>query len=343
MGSGRTSPSQRRGRQPAWLPSGALVVLLSSLAFADAPRAVIALGGERLGVGDVEARLAAMPRFQLRTFGTKESEIRHAFVERVLIPELRMFAEAARLRLPEQPRLRPKVDEALRRALEDELRREALQAAPITRAEVAAYYAEHEHEFVRPERLRLWRILVADEARANALLERLGRQPSLALFTELTRDASLDKTTYLKKGDLGFVHADGATDVDSRKVAPELFAAATRAKDGELVPKPVKEGEHYAVVWRRGRLKAEKRSLDEVYAAIERILEEDRTAAAIDALLVRLRREHVSALDAAPLGTLSVDAFGSLDTRRRPSIPRRRTSGERPAAPPNASAGDPPR
>jgi peptidyl-prolyl cis-trans isomerase C len=49
---------------------------------------------------------------------------------------------------------------------------------------------------------------------------------------------------------------------------PVLFAAAARVKDGEMVGEPVKEGDAFAVVWRRGTLPAVRRSVEEEASAI---------------------------------------------------------------------------
>jgi len=147
------------------------------------------------------------------------------------------------------------------------------QTAPAAQ-EVASYLEEHQSAWKVPERLRLSRILVASREQAVSLIAELGKKTP-ADFRSAARSSSLDKASHERGGDLGFVAADGTTDVPGVTADPALFAAARSVPDGAFVAEPVAEGVNFAVVWRRGSLAASQWSEEEARAwASARIIEQ---------------------------------------------------------------------
>src|SRR5690606_33712253 len=115
---------------------------------------------------------------------------------------------------------------------------------------------KHEREFVKPLRVRIFRILVKTEQAALEILAKLGATTSISDFRKLARDHSVDKATNERGGDLGFVWPDGSSDVPQVSADPALYAAAIELADGEFSKSPIAEGDHFAVLWRRGSLPA---------------------------------------------------------------------------------------
>lgn len=172
-------------------------------------------------------------------------------IQRFQAPLWRLEREAERRHSSSSP---------LRRDLESRLLAERLVETLLSGAipqepEIAAYLDQHKSEWQTPERIRLFRILVADKKQAESLIASLAHATP-ADFRAQARAHSLDKTSHERGGDLGFVAADGTTDLPSVHVDPALYAAAKPLGEGAFVPKPVPEGPHFAVVWRRGSLPA---------------------------------------------------------------------------------------
>src|SRR5260221_4031774 len=240
----------------------AIGVALSLPALADdQDPVVIRVGSAALRESDVARRLAAVPPFQLRTFGnSKEQSAKHV-VDAAMVPDLLYADEAERRRLADVPRVRRRIREALRRALSESVRRDVV-AAGIPEDELRKYYDAHRDDFEKPERIRIWRILVDDEALARRIMTESARADGPERWSRLAREHSLDAATKMRGGMLGFVWPDGHTDVPQVQVDPVLYAAASKVKDGEIVAEPVKEGAHLAVVWRRGTLAKVSRSLE---------------------------------------------------------------------------------
>jgi peptidyl-prolyl cis-trans isomerase C len=165
-------------------------------------------------------------------------------------------------------------------------------SAEASDADVLAYYSREREQLGAPRALSLWRILLPTEADARAVINELAT-PTAASFGRLARERSLDRATSMRSGNLGQVGPDGQTRVPELRVSPALFAAADRVGDGELVPEPVPEGEHFAVVWRRGSHAPTVPSLSDATARIRARIAEERAATALGTLLDALRREHV--------------------------------------------------
>lgn len=289
-----------------------------SAAAADAPvPAAVRVGGHTLTRAEVAERLARLPDFQRAALGASPSAQARTLIERAIVPELLYAEQAQALKLGAGP-ARDRVQDVLARAVDEALREELRRTRPITPEEVKAYYEAHRLRFVKPERIRLWRIVVADEERARALIQETTGTEGPTRWSQAARDHSLDKATALRQGDLGFVHPTGHTDVPQVRVDPELYRAAQTVKDGEVVPTPVREGARFAVIWRRGSLPESRRSLEDERAAITALLERERLEETRQALIDRLRREHLRAFAPEALTALEFEAFGDEPTRRRP-------------------------
>lgn len=219
-------------------------------------------------------------------------------IERFEAPLWRLDQEAAQRFSPELSLRR----DAENRALAERLI-EQLLAPPLEEAAIDAYLSEHVAEWRAPERLRLFRILVASREQAVGLIAELERR-TLADFRAAARQHSLDRSSHERGGDLGFVAADGSTDVPTVTAEPALFAAAAAVEDGAFVPEPVPEGPHFAIVWRRGTLPARELEPERARSWAASRLREQRardelqrllTAAAAERhpeLLARLRRSE---------------------------------------------------
>lgn len=304
-----------------WLAAFA-VVAAATVARADGPDpVVVTVGPVTMRASDVARRLAAMPAFQRATLGSTPGEIRKHFVETVLVPEMLDGASAEGRPLERSAPVQHQMRDALRRALIESVRKDAL-AAGVPDAEVTAYYDAHRDDYRKPERIRIFRILLDDEILATKVLADARGLGGPERFSQLAREHSVDAATKLRSGALGFVFPDGRTDVPQLTVDPALYAAASKVRDGELCPSPVREGTHFAVVWRRGTLPALDRSLDGERLAITALLVRQRVDAAVKTLLEDLRKRDVRDENPALLDALPPENPVPPSEERRPGAPR---------------------
>lgn len=236
-----------------------------------------------IGAADFERRARTIAPSRWVEYGGTWEQRRRRFLDDVLIAEALLELEAAKA----EPSARAARDAALSRAL---LERVAAEIAPAPRAPIEEYYERHRREFETPAAIQLSRILVREEKEARDIIGRLG-SPNVADFSRLARERSLDDATHMRAGHLGFVAADGQTEMPELRVARQLFEAASRVRDGELVKEPVPENGKFAIVWRRGSRAERRETLEDATPAIRQRLRDAALASNTRELIERLRRE----------------------------------------------------
>ncbi|MDB4937712.1 MAG: Foldase protein PrsA precursor [Labilithrix sp.] len=288
----------------------------------DARRARVALtvGDRRVTVGELEDRLAAIPPYQLGTFGASREAIARAYVDQVLVRDLVLAAGAEQRGLDKQL----PTSQLLSRALSSATLRKAhtgyASAAAVPMEDVRKYYDDNRAKFDTPERINLWRILCKTREEAASVLEAARREPTIPKWNELAREHSLDKATNLRGGNLAFVGPDGVSNEAGVKVEPGLVKAAQTVKDGELVPQIVPEGSAFAVVWRRGSVPATKRTVEESSAQIRALLFNERRESSEKKLIDDLRAKNVKEVNAGLLGIVELRPYDAgLGTPRAPA------------------------
>jgi peptidyl-prolyl cis-trans isomerase C len=117
------------------------------------------------------------------------------------------------------------------------------------------------------------------------------------------------------------------------KADPALFAAASRVKDGEIVPEPVQEGNSWGVIWRRASMPAVHRTIEEESSAIRQVLTRKKMEDATRAMLKKLRSDRHVEESPQLIDIVEVDSSGDVGARKRPGLAPRK-----PALPPAPSA-----
>ncbi len=288
---------------------------------------VARVGDAVITAAELERRVAQVPRPTLAAFGSTPAEIRKNFLDKVIIRDA-LFAEEAKSRGQDREKdVRDRLLGVLRSALLDELRAKSGVKAGISDEEVAEYYKSNIDKFVAPKRVGVARILVDSEAEARALLTELGEgEVDMKKWNDLARDKSLDKSTSMRGGNLGMVAEDGSTAQPDKRVAPGVFAAADKVKDGELVREPVREGTKWAVILKRQTMRAITRPLDAVGPDIRNTIADDKMRSAVQSLLESLRTELVHESNPQLCDMVSVGSTGDLEKAERPGVlPRTRT------------------
>ncbi|MEZ4229716.1 MAG: peptidyl-prolyl cis-trans isomerase [Polyangiaceae bacterium] len=320
-----TRPAKRLSRSRV-LRQLASLALLGAVALASSASAqsedpvVVRVGNVELRRSDVERRLRDVPAFKLRQYGNTPEEIKRAFIERDLVPEVLFGLDTNLEEATRSPTVRAEVNQAKLQALQTALRKELAQKSPVTDADIEKYYKDHETRFKTPERIKLWRILLPTEEAAAAVLKQVKAKGDVKTWSQVAREKSIDKATNMRDGDLGFVLPSGLTNVPRVRVEPALYEAAKTLKNGELAQKPIPEGKGFAVLWRRGSLNAVERSLESESANIRRLLERERTRKQLDDLVKGLVAAHVKDRNDALLENVALDKIGAIGAERQPGL-----------------------
>ncbi len=285
-----------------------LLLLCSPVVLGADAKPVARVGAEAVSAEALTRRIGKIPDFQRAALGNSPDQLKRAVLATMLIPDLLYVQEAERLKLAERPSIQNRQRDILRAAMDRELRQESAAKNPVTAADIKAYFEANRSRFETPRRLHIWRILCDDEALAKKVIADSKAVDGIQHWSTYARESSLDKATHLRNGDLGFVHPDGDTDTPTLRVDPSLFTTADALADGEIAAQPSKEGLHWAVVWRRGSMKAVTRTLEQEQGSIRQVLERQRSEQARDALLADLRGKYLSALNEAALDNVRFDS-----------------------------------
>jgi peptidyl-prolyl cis-trans isomerase C len=279
---------------------------------------VARVGTRTISVADVSRRIAQLPPFQLRAFGHTPDEVRHAFVEKVMVREALLAQGAIDSHLADRDEVGERVRGVLRNATLAHVRADAGTGAPVTDAEVKAYYEANSAKYHAPSRIQIWRIQVQKRDDAVAILAELKKDPSPKHWNELAREQSIDRATNLRGGNLGFVAPDGTTSEAGLKVEAPILAAATNAKDAELIQTPVQDGDRWSVVWRRNSMKPVDRDLATEASLIKPILVHERGETKARTLVEKLRTDFLTDFNPDVVDMLEVSNTGDLQPVRRP-------------------------
>jgi peptidyl-prolyl cis-trans isomerase C len=270
------------------------------------------IGAKVITVADLRRRLASVPTFQLRALGATTDEIRRAFLDRVVIHEALLAAGSEARGLADRIEVRQLIDGALCRALMARARQEVETDNPVTDEDLRSYYEKNAARFHAPQKMEIWRIVVDSREKADDVLAAMRQDATVTHWRDLAREKSLDQVTNMHGGRLGFVTPDGTTTQPGFRVSHEVLDAVSHAKDGELLGDPVKDGDGWAVIWRRQTTSAVDRPLETEASAIREVLTGQRTAERIRRLVESLRAEKLHAYAPEQLDTFAPSPSNDL-------------------------------
>jgi peptidyl-prolyl cis-trans isomerase C len=282
--------------------------------------AVVARVGNRtITAGELEDKLAQVPRYQLADFGSSADEIRKKFLNDIVVRDALLAQGADDKHLADTLPTEGRVARALSSATLRKVRSEAGNPGNISADDVKAYYEANKTRFDSPERILIHRILCKTKAEAATVIEAFKKEPTARNFTDLAREHSQDKATFMRGGNLGFLAADGSSNEAGLKADPAIVKAAAGAKDGELIQQPVAEGDMWAVVWRKGTVAAQHHMVEEAAPQIRDTLYKERLEAARKKLVDDLRAQNVKEVNEPLLRTIDVSrSDGAITPRKRP-------------------------
>ena len=266
------------------------------------------------GVGGV-----AEPARGLEVVSANQVGIRRRFLGDVLVPEVLLSIGAEERHLDRELPTEHHIERALSNATLRSQRTQLGPAASISMDDVKRFFEENRARYDSPERINVWRILCRTRDEASTVLAAAKKDATVAAWTALARDHSLDKATFMRGGNLGFLGADGASNEAGLRVEPVIVKAAATVHDGDFVPVPIPEGEYFGVVWRRGTVAASHRTVEQVAAQIRDTLWKQRTEAAEKKLIDDLRARDLHEVNEALLNGIEIAATdGAIAPRRRP-------------------------
>jgi len=255
-------------------------------AAAPAGNVVAVVDGKEITVTDLQQRINALDPYSKARYSAPEQ--RKKFLENLV--RFEVLAREAEKRGYERD---PDVQRALKNQMIQVFLRkeldEKVKAQPITEADVATYYKEHEAQFRQPEQVRVSQILVKDrdlaekiaaEARAGQKHDHSDRP-----FRALVEKYSIDEDSKPLGGDLTFL------DRQNTQLPRAVVEAAFALKEvGDISP-PVASDKGYHVLKLTQRRPGFTRPLEGVSAEIKRLILLDRRAKKQEEMVAEMRQK----------------------------------------------------
>jgi peptidyl-prolyl cis-trans isomerase C len=288
----------------------------------DTSPVVARVGPITITSAELERRLAMLPGFQLRAIGATPEEIKRRFLEHVLVHDALLSLGGEDRALSAHEDVRERLRGVLRNAMINRIKLDVATGSHIEEKDIRAFYEQNAAKFRTPERLALWMIVTQKREEALEVLDELKKDSSPKHWTELARERSIERSSGMRGGNLGYVSPDGTTPEPGYKVSQAILEAASKVKDTEIVPDPVEDGHRWAVVWRRQSMKAVERPMELEAGQIKQMLLRLSTEARIKQTIARLRGEHLGEHNPELLDLFEITSQGELAAVRRPgSLP----------------------
>ncbi len=261
--------------------------------------AVAKVGSYEIDQAEVQKRLAQMPLFQLKNMGETPDDVRKNFVDQLV--ELEVFVQGARAqKFDELPEVSSRIRSALVSALLDDLAQEAANDGAVSDEKVRAYYDAHKDRYLPQKRIMIWQIAVKTKVEADKLLKQIqtgaefkNEASFVNAWDKLAREHSIDKSTHMRKGNLGFVQPDGSTHHKDVRVPKAMYDAAAGIKDGEVYAKALQVESFWVVLARRGSTTTPHRTFEQERETIRGFLAREHVTKKRTDLIDQLREQHM--------------------------------------------------
>jgi peptidyl-prolyl cis-trans isomerase C len=305
---------------------------------------VATVGNDTITADELRRRFDEVSPFLRGRYNTVERK--KEFLENLIRNDL-LAQEAARRGLDKSPQVR----EQTKRAMVQELLRqqldERLSGTDIPDDELKKFYDAHLDDFVKPERARAFRILLAadkGDAKARAAakkqaqalrkeIDERAKKGDVNAFQAAAMKHSQDKSSASLGGDLRFLSRDEL----AKTFSPELADAVFSLKNPGDEAGPIETPQGIELVRLQVRTVAFERKFEEAKDSIRGRMSRERRSREYDDFVRKLRESGNVKIDEVELAKVSSGAESEAHVPLRPPAPAA-APPQAPPSPPSASS-----
>jgi len=249
--------------------------LVSFRIFVRNKRVIAFVDGYPVTFNDILIETELSPTFYKETLRTDPNAVLDDYINQILL-----FREAKKYERELKKEVESRMKNYYMKLLTKEYVEKKLAAkVKITDGEVSEYYNAHLEDFVIPERVRLFEIVLPSQQAAEAVRRRLSLGES---FEELARRESITQSRE-KSGDLGWI--------DVRKLEPEIAALVTRITPGDVLANIIKTEVGYHIIKLASKTERRMLTLQEATPEIKSMMMSQGKKREVDALIAGLREK----------------------------------------------------
>ncbi len=267
------------------------VVIVVSILLSRRNRDVIAIvNGYPITIADILVETELSPKFYKETLVSNPDAVVEDWIKQILL-----FQQAKKyerqLRKTIQGRMKNHyIKELVSAYVETKL----VEKIEIPKEVIAEYYNFHLEDFIIPERVRLFEIVVSSQKAAEDILRRLSMGES---FETLAMRESITESRE-KGGDLGWI--------DVRKLEPEISSLVTRINTGDILANPIRSEVGYHIIKLGARTQRRMLTLEEATPSIKNMLVFQEKKKMVDSLITEMREKSKITIFSDKIGRLKM-------------------------------------
>ncbi len=236
---------------------------------------VAVVNGYPITIKDILVEVETSPSVYKETLEVDPRSVVETYINQILL-----FQEAKRY----ERRLKRNVDDMMKNYYIKMLTKEYVdkiltERIKVTDEEIAEYYNTHLEEFLIPEKVRLFEIVLPTQEKAESVRRRLSLGESFELIA-MNESISASRE---KAGDLGWI--------DVRKLEPEIAALVSRMTPGDILANIIKTEAGYHIIKLAGKTESRMLTLQEASPQIKEMLVSFKKKGEVDVLMSKLKEK----------------------------------------------------
>ncbi|HOL21862.1 MAG TPA: peptidylprolyl isomerase [bacterium] len=260
------------------LISGLIIIfagLIYFILFFKNRNVVAVVNGYPITIKDILVEVETSPSVYKETLEVDPRSVVETYINQILL-----FQEAKRY----ERRLKRNVDDMMKNYYIKMLTKEYVdkiltERIKVTDEEIAEYYNTHLEEFLIPEKVRLFEIVLPTQEKAESVRRRLSLGESFELIA-MNESISASRE---KAGDLGWI--------DVRKLEPEIAALVSRMTPGDILANIIKTEAGYHIIKLAGKTESRMLTLQEASPQIKEMLVSFKKKGEVDVLMSKLKEK----------------------------------------------------
>ncbi|MCM8776849.1 MAG: peptidyl-prolyl cis-trans isomerase [Candidatus Omnitrophica bacterium] len=236
---------------------------------------VAVVNGYPVTIKDILVEMESSPSVYKETLEVDPKSVVETYINQILL-----YQEAKRY----ERRLKRDVDDMMKNYYIKVMAKEYVdkiltERIKVADEEITEYYNTHLEEFLIPEKVRLFEIVLPTQEKAEVVRKRLSLGESFELIA-MNESISASKE---KAGDLGWI--------DVRKLEPEIAALVSRMTPGDILANIIRTEAGYHIIKLAGKTESRMLTLEEAKPSIKEMLVSFKKKGEVDILMAKLKEK----------------------------------------------------
>lgn len=252
-----------------------IICILTFMIIRERKKIVAVVNGYKIKIDEIVEKINSSPEFYKEYAILDPKGVIDDYINQILLFQYAKKYER-RLRKKIEPKLRNYYMEILTKEFVDTILQDKIK---ISEKEISDYYNAHLQEFLIPEKVRLFEIVVDSKEKADEILNRLKVGES---FEKIAQTESISPTGK-NMGEIGWIEIE--------KLNPEIASLIIKMNPGEILANIIKTEMGYHIIKVEGKTEKRILTLEEATPYIKNILVSQKKKEEVEKLMKNLREK----------------------------------------------------